>query len=84
MKVILIIVLIVVNIPIYKYLFNVFFEGIDDFKESLRYLLKPDIISLFEGEYWKDRGHEFKLALFIFSCVVIVWLEYVFVSIILG
>lgn len=54
-------------------LFKLFYRGIftdsDDFKKSLGYAFKPDIISLIKGEYFKDRFAEMKLGFFIFLCV---------------
>lgn len=65
MKIFISIALIIINIfTVYKFLFNMFFENMDDFNESLGYSLTPDIISLFRGKYWKDQVGEFKLGVF--------------------
>lgn len=83
MKVILIIFLLVLNIPVYKYLFNKFFDTIYDFNECLRYLLTHDLISLSRGEYLKDQWHETKFMFFIFCCISAVGIEYLVIYIIL-
>ena len=70
-------VLIIINIfTVYKVLFNMVFSDRDDFNESVKYSLTPDIISLFRGEYWKDRISEFKLGIFIFLCIIATVIEY--------
>lgn len=77
---IVVLVLLVLNIPVYKFLFKFFFDDIDEFYECLRYLFTPDIISLFRREYWKDHRHEFKLGIYIFCCASIVGFEYLIIS----
>ena len=73
----LIIPLIIVNIfTVYKFIFHMIFRDMDDFNESIRYRLTPDIFSLFRGEYLKDRVGEFKLSFFILLCVVTTVVEY--------
>lgn len=84
MKVILIIVLLILNIPVYKYLFNLFFHDLYDFTECLRYLGTWDYISLAKGEYLKDQLHEAKVIFYFFCCAVIVVIEYFLISIILN
>ncbi len=77
MEAIIIIALIVINIfTVYKLLFNLIFSSSDDFNESVRYFFTPDIISLFRGEYWKDRLSQFKLGIFLFLCVIAIVIEY--------
>lgn len=79
MKVVLIILLLVFNIPVYKRLFNLFFYDLFDFKECLRHLATPDFMSLFVGEYWKDKWNEFKVMFYFFCCVMIVGIEYLII-----
>ncbi|MBU5427050.1 hypothetical protein KQI41_11555 [Tissierella pigra] len=82
METIVIIALIIINIfTIYKFLFNLIFIDKDDFNKSVGYSLTPDIISLFRGEYWKDRGGEIKLGFFIMLCIIVTVFEY---SIVIG
>ncbi|WP_222708650.1 hypothetical protein [Paenibacillus sp. N3.4] len=72
---ILVLILLVVNIPVYRLLFRVFFTDDDDFKESVKYSLTPDLISLFRGRYWKDKFGQTKITFFAVLCVVVVLLE---------
>ena len=82
METVVIIALIIINIfTIYKFLFNLIFIDEDDFNKSVKYSFTPDIISLFRGEYWKDRGGEIKLGFFIMLCIIVTVFEY---SVVIG
>jgi len=73
--------LIIINFfTVYKFIFNVIFSNREDFYDSVRYSFTPNIISLFRGEYWKDRVGEFKLGIFIFLCIAVTGLEYMVVN----
>lgn len=73
----IIIILIIINFfTVYKYLYRFFFNDTGDFQESVRYTFTPNIISLFRGEYWKDRIGEFKLGMFIVTCIIVTAIEY--------
>lgn len=75
-ELIMVIVLLLLNIPIYKFIFRIFFEDEGDYNESIRHTFTPNIISLFRGEYWKDRINTARLQFYILICVGIVVLEY--------
>ena len=77
MEAIIVGALIIINFfTVYKFIFNVIFSNREDFYDSVRYSFTPNIISLFRGEYWKDRVGEFKLGIFIFLCIAVTGLEY--------
>lgn len=77
MELIIIIALVIINsLTIYKLLFSLIFTDKDDFDKSVKYSLTPDIVSMFKGEYWKDRGGELKLGIFIILCIMITVFEY--------
>lgn len=76
-------VLLIVNIPVYRYLFRVFFSSREDFREAVEYSLTPDLFSLFRGRYWKDRFSEAKLSFFFGSCVIVLVVEFVILHTIL-
>ena len=79
----LVVVLAIVNIPIYAILASVFFgKGTGGLGEGLRYAFTPDIISMFRGEYWEDRWASFKLSLWILLCIGAVAAEYKLLSVI--
>ena len=77
---IIVIVLLVVNIPIFKVIFNSMFSSKDDFYESLRYVFTPDMFSLFRGEYMKDWFGEMKIQFFVLLCGGAIFLEYTIIS----
>lgn len=74
--VILFVILLFVNIPVYKFYFSKIFRDSDDFNESIKYSFRPDLFSLFKGEYFKDQIGEFKLGIFIFACIFTVVIEF--------
>jgi hypothetical protein len=77
MEAIIVVGLIVINFfTVYKILFNLMFRNRDDFRESVRYTFTPNIISLFRGEYWKDKVGEFKLGVFLMLCIMATVIEY--------
>ncbi len=70
------IIIAILNIPLYLYIGKMFFEDWQDFIEAIRYWLTPDIISAFKGEYWDDVFSELKLFLFFICCGLMVFAEY--------
>ena len=78
---IIIILLIIINIfTVYRFLFNIIFDSVNEFNESFRYSLTPDIFSLFRGEYWKDRMGELKFEMFIGLCIIATAIEFLIVN----
>lgn len=84
MNVILALVLIVANYPIYKFFFNMMFDSGDEFWECIRYYFTPDIISLFRREYIKDWTSELKLGCFFTLCGLCVFIEFSVIKSIFG
>ncbi|MCT4595861.1 MAG: hypothetical protein N4A57_16565 [Anaeromicrobium sp.] len=82
MELIIILGLIIINIPAYKYLYNKFFFSIEDFLECIRYCFIPNWISFIGGEYWDDIASQMRFGMFIFCCVAIVGLQYLGIKII--
>lgn len=72
----LIFVLIILNMPLYKYVFKKIFISKEDFQEAVKFTLTPDIFSLFKGRYFSDRIGEYKIGMFIFICCLTIFLEY--------
>ncbi|OJV64877.1 MAG: hypothetical protein BGO41_14915 [Clostridiales bacterium 38-18] len=82
MKIALIIVLLIANIPFYKFIKNQLFKDDNDFNEALNYLFIPNIISIFRGEYGKDLYGEFRIAfLFILSMAALAIEYFIFAGI---
>jgi hypothetical protein len=64
-----------INIPVYLFLFRQIFPNKEEFKEALRFSLRPDIFSLFKGELREDLTAELKLGLFLVCCAVLLTAE---------
>lgn len=76
----LLLILIVINLPVYKIFMDVFLGNFDGFKESVWYGFIPDIISAFKGEFWDDQWAEIKLAYYLALCILTVLAEYTAIS----
>jgi hypothetical protein len=68
--------LIVLNWPVYILIGRIAFKDTADLKESLWYLLMPDIVSLIRGKWWDDQWAQGKLILTFLVCGLIVSAEY--------
>lgn len=66
------VLLAVVNVPVYYGLGRVFFRDWDEFRESVRFWMTPDLISAFRGQYVEDWWAEAKLGLWVVSCTAFV------------
>lgn len=74
---IILILLIIMNMfTVYRWFFNMIFRDKDDFNESVKFLFIPDIISLFRGEYMRDRIAELKFGFFMILCIITTVIEY--------
>lgn len=76
LKTVIVIMLLIANIPLYRYIFRFIFRDSKDFRDSVNYSFTPDFISLFKGEYRKDKIGEIKLFFFILACVIPIMVEY--------
>ncbi len=65
----LIIVLAVVNLPVYYLFYKLVFKDLSDFGQSVKYCLMPNLFSLFRGEYFKDQWATLKMVFFVVMCV---------------
>jgi hypothetical protein len=72
----MIIVLIVLNVPLYLLLGRIFFGTWGRFLTAVKFWFKPDIFSWLDGSYWEDRWCEFVLFVFLFFCGLAVYGEY--------
>lgn len=70
------VVLIVANTPVYAAIGWVMFDGFEGFFESLKYAIKPDILSWIQGEGIDDMWNELKLFGFVALCGLLVYGEY--------
>ncbi|CAH2212591.1 hypothetical protein [Tepidibacter aestuarii] len=76
MEKIILLILIIVNIPIYKYLFKKFFNNMSGFYECFISSDNPAWLSIRNGDYLNEWFSQMKLFAFGGCCVVIVGIEY--------
>lgn len=76
----LIVVLVIVNIPLYVAVGWFLFRTWEDFFEAIRYALIPDFLSLFTGELAEDWWAEIRLGILTAVSVAAVWGEYALLS----
>ncbi len=81
---IFIIALVIINFPVYRFIYKLIFSDPEDFDESIKFSFTPDFISFFRGKYWQDKWGTFKLQMYILSCLVVVLLEYMLLSQVIG
>jgi hypothetical protein len=72
----LVILLAVVNIPIYWLLFRTLFDDVDELFDAIKFWITPEIFSAMRGEYLNDIWAELKLILLVGGCVALVVVEY--------
>jgi hypothetical protein len=65
------IVLNLINTPLYVFLYKKFFADWKEFKEALLYSITPDLFSLFRGRFVKDVQAELKLFFFFAVCATV-------------
>lgn len=73
----LIILLAVVNIPLYWLFYRALFADVDELADAIRFWITPEIFSAFRGEYVDDIWAELKLFFLVGGCVALVIGEYV-------
>ncbi|NGZ77681.1 hypothetical protein [Saccharibacillus alkalitolerans] len=76
MAIIIGIILLIANIPVYRFLFKKWFRDEQDFDKSVKYSFTPNLISLFRGKYIEDRIASAKLSFYIFMCFAVVGIEF--------
>ena len=76
----LMIILGVVNIPVYLVLGSLFFGSWGNFWECIIFWFKPDLWSAFDGEFFDDWFAELKLGIFIAACGACVYAEYALID----
>jgi len=73
------IVLALLNIPLYVFWGKLMFGGWGEFFEAVKFWLTPDVFSMFRGEWGEDMMAEFKLGFFVIWCIGTVLAQYVLV-----
>ncbi|GAA4849107.1 hypothetical protein GCM10023310_29310 [Paenibacillus vulneris] len=82
-NILIIIVLLVINYPLYRFLFSLFFYDEDEFEQSVKYSFTPNFISFFRGEYWKDKFSTMRLQAYSTTCILLVVIEFAIIHYIL-
>ncbi|MBE1445259.1 hypothetical protein [Paenibacillus sp. OAS669] len=82
-NILIIIVLLVINYPLYRFLFSLFFYDEDEFEQSVKYSFTPNFISFFRGEYWKDKFSTMRLQAYSITCILLVVIEFAIIHYIL-
>jgi hypothetical protein len=75
MHYLLIVVFAMVDAPLIYLAYRVIFRDAEEFLESLRFWLTPDILSAFRGEFWEDWWAEMKLGLFVAATAGLIMVE---------
>ena len=66
MEIVSIILAVIAGVTVLVLLFKPLFGDREGFIDCVKFWIKPDIFSLFSGEYFEDRWSEMKLGLWIF------------------
>lgn len=56
-------------IPLYIGIAQIFFDGWDDFLDSLRYIYQPQWLSLLRGEWYEDQWASIKFLFYLLVCI---------------
>ena len=73
-------VLIVLNIPLYRWFFRFFFNDSQEFKKALMYMFRINLISLIRGEYWDDIAASMKATMYFVMCGIVVLIEFTIID----
>jgi len=69
-----------VNLPVYFVAGKLIFKSWDSFWESIMFWLTPDLFSAFNGQYWEDWVGELKLGLWLACCIGCVYGEHMLIE----
>ncbi len=68
-------VLLIANIPLYRWLFWKCFLDVEDFKESLYYVFRPDLVSWLNGELLYDLKQKMRVQFYFGLCLLALFIE---------
>lgn len=72
----LLVILAVINIPVYYFIGKVFYKSWYEFTEGLRFLFQPGWLSVIRGEFTDDFWETLKLYAFFIFCATAVIVQY--------
>jgi len=78
------IVLIILNIPVYILFGKLFFKSRDDFGEAVAMILTPEIVAVFQGDFWNRWWVGSKMMMWLLLCFATVYFEYIKIGKITG
>lgn len=70
-----IVILAIINIPLYFLIAKLLFESWEGFFDAIKFWLTPDSWSFLTGEFWDDAVAEFKLAVWVVGSAACVYGE---------
>ena len=73
---VLLIVLIIVNWPLYRWFVKILFGGVGGLGEAVRYWFIPDLYSFLTNRYFEDWWAELRLTVWLMMCAGCVIAEY--------
>ncbi|ARN57586.1 hypothetical protein [Sedimentisphaera salicampi] len=76
----ILIILAVLNLPVYFFLGWVIFDDWEGFVDSVKYIVTSDWISALRGEYYDDAWGEIKFLYFLATCAAAVFGEYLLIE----
>ncbi len=77
-------VLLMLNVPVYRRVGKAVFGDMEEFKTCMKYVLTPDLVSLWRGEYRRDIYATFKAWLFLLVSAAVVAAEFLLIARLLG
>jgi hypothetical protein len=76
MSIILVVILVIINIPVYGILATMLFGRKGGFRHALQYLFVPPFVSALKGEFWDDMWAKERLIIWLGLCAIVVISEY--------
>ena len=76
----LLLILMIINLPLYYYIGKRFYDSWADFTDALRYLFQPGWLSAMRGEFSEDFWETLKLYCYVATCAAFVAIQYLIFS----
>lgn len=72
----LLIILAIINTPLYYYIGTIFYNTVDEFTDGIRYVFQPDWLSASRGEHADDIWESVKVYIYVLTCASVVTMQY--------
>lgn len=63
---------VVLDAFLFTIIFRLLFKEKGSFSESIWYMIKPNLISIFDGDFWDDIAAEIRFKFFLIICLIII------------